>query len=162
MSERFTASERPERPESPRNAGTASVRYSPKARRFVDLAVEHLRRSPGGPAVEAQALLHEIFATMARAAGGPGDEDALSDAVNDVLYLEAIRADLTDSLRSRRGPAPTSSDAAVVKAMLAHGFRQSDIAAYFGVNSGRISEINTGRRFAGVGPSPEALLAEIG
>lgn len=49
-------------------------------------------------------------------------------------------------------------DAAVVKGMLARGDRQSDIAAFFKVNSGRICEINTGRSFVGVTPAlPEQL-----
>lgn len=34
---------------------------------------------------------------------------------------------------------------AVVKGMLARGDRQHDIAAYFGVNAGRISEIGSGQ-----------------
>jgi len=47
--------------------------------------------------------------------------------------------------------------------MLSAGLRQSDIAALFGVNGGRISEINTGKRFAEVTPAPdvERLLGEL-
>jgi hypothetical protein len=49
-------------------------------------------------------------------------------------------------------------DAAIVKGMLARGDRQSDIAAFFKVNGGRISEVNTGHRFAGVRPAlPDQL-----
>jgi hypothetical protein len=44
----------------------------------------------------------------------------------------------------------SAADAAKVKAMLARGDRQSDIAAYFSVNGGRISEINTGKTFPSV------------
>lgn len=47
-------------------------------------------------------------------------------------------------------PRITAADAAVVKAMLERGDRQSDIAAFFQVNAGRISEINTGKSFYGV------------
>jgi hypothetical protein len=64
-------------------------------------------------------------------------------------------------------------DAAVVKGMLARGDRQHDIAAWFGVNGGRIAEIATGQKFSivraevsenlpPVGPYPsgrEALIA---
>lgn len=50
-----------------------------------------------------------------------------------------------------------AADAAIVKAMLARGDRQSDIAAYFRVNGGRISEINTGKKFAGVAPANDNL-----
>jgi hypothetical protein len=49
-------------------------------------------------------------------------------------------------------------DAAIVKGMLARGDRQSDIAAFFKVNSGRICEVNTGMKFADVpAASPDQL-----
>jgi hypothetical protein len=48
----------------------------------------------------------------------------------------------------------TANDAGVVKARLLRGDRQSDIAADFRVNGGRISEINTGRKFPEVPPAP--------
>jgi hypothetical protein len=41
----------------------------------------------------------------------------------------------------------TVRDAAIVKAMLARGDRQHDIAAWFGVNGGRIGEIAGGKAF---------------
>ena len=44
-------------------------------------------------------------------------------------------------------------DAAIVKGMLARGDRQHDIAAWFGVNGGRIAEISTGAKFAQVKPT---------
>lgn len=44
----------------------------------------------------------------------------------------------------------SSEDAAIVKGMLARGDRQHDIAAWFGVNGGRIGEISTGAKFAEV------------
>ncbi len=47
-------------------------------------------------------------------------------------------------------PRLSAADAAVVKAMLSRGDRQSDIAAFFKVNAGRISEINTGKCFVTV------------
>lgn len=43
-------------------------------------------------------------------------------------------------------------DAAIVKAMLARGDRQHDIAAWFGVNGGRVGEIASGRAHRGVQP----------
>lgn len=47
-------------------------------------------------------------------------------------------------------PEPTrslqSSDIPTIKGMLVRGDRQSDIAAFFGINSGRIAEISTGQR----------------
>jgi hypothetical protein len=48
--------------------------------------------------------------------------------------------------------------AALVKGMLKRGDKQSDIAACFLINGGRISEINTGQRFADIAPAPEAEL----
>lgn len=42
------------------------------------------------------------------------------------------------------------ADAAIVKGMLARGDRQHDIAAWFGVNGGRIGEISTGAKFPNV------------
>jgi hypothetical protein len=43
------------------------------------------------------------------------------------------------------------AEISVVKGMLARGDRQHDIAAYFGVNGGRIGEISTGQRGGDVG-----------
>lgn len=43
-------------------------------------------------------------------------------------------------------------DAAIAKAMIARGDRQHDIAAWFGVNGGRIGEIASGRKFRSVAP----------
>lgn len=42
----------------------------------------------------------------------------------------------------------TERDAAIVKGMLARGDRQHDIAAWFGVNGGRIAEIAARQKFA--------------
>ena len=39
-------------------------------------------------------------------------------------------------------------DASIIKGMLTRGDRQHDIAAWFGVNGGRIAEIATGAKFA--------------
>jgi hypothetical protein len=48
------------------------------------------------------------------------------------------------------GITPNAADAAFIKGMLARGDRQHDIAAWFGVNPGRIAEIATGAKFANV------------
>lgn len=42
----------------------------------------------------------------------------------------------------------SKKDAAVIKGMIARGDRQHDIAAWFGVNGGRIGEISTGEKFS--------------
>ncbi|MFQ8430248.1 hypothetical protein [Amaricoccus sp. W119] len=48
-------------------------------------------------------------------------------------------------------------DAAVVKGMLERGDRQHDIAAWFGVNGGRIAEISNGSKFKDVAAKSEDL-----
>lgn len=53
-------------------------------------------------------------------------------------------------------------DAAIVKGMLARGDRQHDIAAWFGVNGGRIGEISTGAKFTEVKPADLADLPPQG
>jgi hypothetical protein len=47
----------------------------------------------------------------------------------------------------------TDSDAAIAKGMLARGDRQHDVAAWFGVNGGRIADIATGAKFSWVAPA---------
>lgn len=44
----------------------------------------------------------------------------------------------------------TRKEAALVKGMLDRGDKQSDIAAFFGVNIGRVCEVNTGRKWPDV------------
>jgi hypothetical protein len=53
-------------------------------------------------------------------------------------------------------------DAAIVKGMLERGDRQHDIAAWFGVNGGRIAEIASGAKFAWVLPAPASVLPPPG
>jgi hypothetical protein len=56
--------------------------------------------------------------------------------------------------RDRPSPKLTKDDAAIIKKRLAQGEFQHRIAADFDVNSGRISEINTGKRYPEVPPAP--------
>jgi hypothetical protein len=56
----------------------------------------------------------------------------------------------------------SEGDAAIAKGMLARGDRQHDIAAWFGVNAGRIAEIATGFRFARVEPAAAVELPPAG
>jgi hypothetical protein len=44
----------------------------------------------------------------------------------------------------------TEAEAAIAKGMILRGDRQHDIAAWFGVNGGRIGDISTGKKFASV------------
>lgn len=53
-------------------------------------------------------------------------------------------------------------DAAIVKGMLARGDRQHDIAAWFGVNGGRVAEIANSTRFPHVEPAKEEELPPAG
>lgn len=48
------------------------------------------------------------------------------------------------------GLALTAEDAALIRGMIQRGDRHHDIAAFFGVNQGRIAEIKDGSRFPGV------------
>lgn len=56
----------------------------------------------------------------------------------------------------------SEADAATIKGMLARGDRQHDIAAWFGVNGGRIAEIATGKAFSGAASSPSTNLPPPG
>ncbi|HEU0217792.1 MAG TPA: hypothetical protein VFQ90_14135 [Stellaceae bacterium] len=59
-------------------------------------------------------------------------------------------------MRNRAEPSGitlTADNAALIKGMLRRGDRQHDIAAWFGVNGGRIAEIATGCRFAELQPA---------
>lgn len=56
----------------------------------------------------------------------------------------------------------TESDAALVKGMLRRGDKQHDIAAYFGVNGGRIAEIASGMSFEEVPEADESDLPPAG
>jgi hypothetical protein len=55
-----------------------------------------------------------------------------------------------------------AEEARIVKGMLARGDRQHDIAAYFGVNGGRIAEIAKGKTFASICPAQADLLPRKG
>jgi hypothetical protein len=56
----------------------------------------------------------------------------------------------------------SAEDASIVKGMLARGDRQHDIAAWFGVNGGRIAEIATGARYGWVERADEDELPPRG
>ena len=56
----------------------------------------------------------------------------------------------------------SAADAALVKGMVERGDRQHDIAAWFGVNGGRIADIATGKKFAEVNPAPTRELPPPG
>ena len=58
-----------------------------------------------------------------------------------------------DEDHRRPSPDLTEKDAAVIKKRLRTGEFQHRIAADFGVNQGRISEIKTGQRFWNVPPA---------
>lgn len=61
------------------------------------------------------------------------------------------------SKAEKSGITLTEEDAAIAKGMLARGDRQHDIAAWFGVNGGRIADINTGKTFRHVAPAHRDL-----
>lgn len=55
-----------------------------------------------------------------------------------------------------------AADASLIKGMLLRGDRQHDIAAWFGVNGGRIAEIANGYRFSRVIAAPAEDLPPSG
>lgn len=60
----------------------------------------------------------------------------------------------------------TAADASIVKGMVARGDRLHDIAAWFGVNSGRVANVKNGRvegaKFREVPPAPPHALPPAG
>lgn len=56
----------------------------------------------------------------------------------------------------------SNAEIAIVKGMIARGDKQSDIAAYFGVNGGRISEVNTGKHGPEIASAAQADLPAPG
>jgi hypothetical protein len=52
----------------------------------------------------------------------------------------------------------TAEQAGIVKGLLARGEKQHDVAAFFGVNAGRVAEVAKGYKFADVPPSPKREL----
>lgn len=53
-------------------------------------------------------------------------------------------------------------DISIVKGMLARGDRQHDIAAFFGVNGGRVADVATGKNGQGVVAADKAELPPPG
>lgn len=51
---------------------------------------------------------------------------------------------------STSGISLTEAEAAIAKGMILRGDRQHDIAAWFGVNSGRIADMSSNRKFPNV------------
>ncbi|MDA9780200.1 hypothetical protein N9B84_04600 [Amylibacter sp.] len=58
---------------------------------------------------------------------------------------------------SHKAPSLTGEDAAEIKGMLARGDKPQDIAFYYGVNNGRISEIKSGAKFLEIVPKHQNL-----
>jgi len=56
----------------------------------------------------------------------------------------------------KQSPKVTREMAATIKRYLLDNLAQHDIAAMFGINQGRISEIKTGRKFGDVSPKAGA------
>ena len=52
----------------------------------------------------------------------------------------------------------TKETAAICKGLLARGEKQHDVAAFFGVNAGRVAEVAKGYKFADVAAAPKRQL----
>jgi hypothetical protein len=62
----------------------------------------------------------------------------------------------------RSGRRLSQQDACLVKGMIARGDRHHDIAAWFGVNQGRIAEVNDGTLHSSATAAPRAQLPPPG
>lgn len=60
--------------------------------------------------------------------------------------------------RKRNSPILTAPMAAKIKAMVALGMMQHDVAAHFKINQGRVSEVINGKRYPGIPPAPQDSL----
>lgn len=56
----------------------------------------------------------------------------------------------------------TAQDAALIRGMIERGDRHHDIAAFFGVNQGRIAEVKDRKRFAAIVPADHEELPPKG
>jgi hypothetical protein len=54
------------------------------------------------------------------------------------------------------------ADAPIIMGMVARGDRDHDIAAWFGVNQGRIAEVKDGSKFGSVAAAPQTTLPPKG
>lgn len=61
-------------------------------------------------------------------------------------------------IKKRHSPPVTSEIAGKIKHLASMGHNQHDIAARFGINQGRVSEIKNGRAFAHVPPDGTPLV----
>jgi hypothetical protein len=60
------------------------------------------------------------------------------------------------------GIALTAKDAALIRGMILRGDRKHDIAAFFGVNPGRVADVESGRLFPSVAAAPATDLPPVG
>jgi len=92
--------------------------------------------------------------------------DVLADYENptvqfDSTYPDQLRQGRAQGIRRnimphrKRSPRVTAEMAARIKRLLLERMMQHDIAAKFGINPGRVSEIKTGRRFGNIAPTVE-------
>jgi hypothetical protein len=58
-------------------------------------------------------------------------------------------------MRRNASPPVSPAMASFIKYLISKGYKQHDIAARFGINQGRVSEINTGKSYPGIHPAPK-------
>lgn len=61
----------------------------------------------------------------------------------------------------RRSPSVSPEMAAIIKTLLRRGLFHHEIAALFGINQGRVSEIRTGKRHPDVPPAPDEVVDQF-
>ena len=62
-------------------------------------------------------------------------------------------------MRRMSSPPVTAEMATFIKRLLAEGLYQQQIAAVFGINQGRVSEVKTGKRFPKAKPASQLPFA---
>ena len=115
-------------------------------------------------ALEASFLIGTLgsFWTMRASTKSPWSQSISSRPARKLKGEEGMAT----KIRTARAPARkmriTLHEAPIAKGMLKRGDAQHDIAHWFGENSGRVAEINTGQRFADIEPAPEIELPPSG
>jgi hypothetical protein len=79
-----------------------------------------------------------------------------------MIYSPKLRGEIVMSRSKASGYVLKRADAPIVMGMVARGDRDHDIAAWFGVNQGRIAEVKDGTKFGTVATAPATQLPQKG
>lgn len=122
---------------------------------FVKLLIDHFE-AIGGNVLPIPSLKYGI----------PSYEEAAHSQNNTVNDIEDVTAPFFRNSAVRNtvhiAPTVTEGDAALIKGMLHRGDKPQDIALFFGVNNGRVSEIKSGTKFLNISPADTDNLPPAG